>query len=75
MTSAYGFDSSNLHANSITPSTSDVATVIRKGLEVSENILPSVAFTNNGLTIGWMTSGPRAQELTYTVGQLIGTRP
>jgi hypothetical protein len=45
----------------------DVATLLRKGLEVSDTVLPSIAFTKNGLTIAWMTSGPAAQELTYTV--------
>jgi hypothetical protein len=44
-----------------------VATLLRKGLEVSDTVLPSIAFTKNGLTIAWMTSGPAAQELTYTV--------
>lgn len=45
-----------------------MATLIRRGLDVSESVLPSVAFTRNGLTIAWMTAGPQAQELTYTVG-------
>ena len=53
--------------NKHTTTTTDVATLIRKGLEVSESVLPSVAFTPNGISIAWMTTGPTAQELTYTV--------
>lgn len=41
--------------------------MLRKGLEVDDSVLPNVAITGNGVSIGWMTAGPKAQELTYTV--------
>jgi hypothetical protein len=37
---------------------------------VSTNVLPAVTFERNGLTIAWMTVGPRANVLSYTVSRL-----
>lgn len=45
----------------------DVATLIQQGMEVGDDVIPSAAFTPNGLTISWRTAGPVAQELSYTV--------
>ncbi|KAI8465814.1 MAG: hypothetical protein J3K34DRAFT_525062 [Monoraphidium minutum] len=50
----------------------DVATIIQRGLEVSSDVLPNVAFTPNGMEISWITSGPVAQELTYTAIAKVG---
>ncbi|GBF98110.1 hypothetical protein Rsub_10856 [Raphidocelis subcapitata] len=44
----------------------DLAGLLRKTLDVSSTILPAVSFVENGLTITWMTAGPRAQTLSYT---------
>jgi len=51
--------------------TADIANLLRKALGVSSAVLPTVAFVSNGLTIAWMTAGPRAQVLSYTVSACV----
>jgi hypothetical protein len=53
-------------------SPTDVATLLRKGLGVSSAVLPTVAFVSSGVEITWMTAGPVAQTLSYTVGGWVG---
>jgi hypothetical protein len=49
------------------PQPPDIATLLRRTLGVSSTVLPAVAFESNGMTIAWLTSGTRANLLSYTV--------
>eukprot|EP00877_Chromochloris_zofingiensis_P000687 jgi/Chrzof1/10619/Cz05g05130.t1 len=45
---------------------SDIQMAIQKTLGVGNNVLSAVAFTQEGMTITWMTAGPYANTLVYT---------
>jgi hypothetical protein len=59
--------------SSLTQRTSppDIGSLLRKGIGVGEVVLPSVTFSPNGMVITWKTTGPLAQELSYTVRMLL----
>lgn len=53
--------------NQVRTRLADIQMAIQKTLGVGNNVLSAVAFTQEGMTITWMTAGPYANTLVYTV--------